>query len=161
MDLDLLRFRIPLCGNDLCGRYARSTASGGRTTRSPAISQGSLTEACEHAKADFHPITETDVAEAKAVLMEALGRLDERLTEAGANGDGWRKYLHWDVLQDSLRADNKHNLARLTRIHAFFTRGYDGLELAWFLDAQHALENYVVMASVVGSPQVRAGMKAD
>ncbi len=122
----------------------------------PAIPQGSLTEACEHAKADFHPITETDVAQAKEVVVAALGRLDERLTEAGANGEGWRKYLHWDVLQDSLRAENRHNLVRLTKIHTFFTRGYDGLELAWFLDAQHALENYIVMASVVGSPQVRA-----
>ena len=127
----------------------------------PAVPQESLAEACEHAKADFHPITQTDVAQAKEVLVAALGRLDEKLTEPGANGEGWRKYLHWDVLQDSLRAENRPNLDRLTQIHAFFTRGYDGLELAWFLDVQHALQNYIVMASVVGSPQVRTDYESE
>jgi hypothetical protein len=121
----------------------------------PSVPQGSLAAACQQAKADFHPITQSDVAQAKTVLLEAVGRLDEKLTEAGEIGEGWRKYLHWDLLQESLRGDTRRDLDRLTQIYAFFTRGYDGLELAWFLDVQHALENYIVMAGVVGSPHVR------
>jgi hypothetical protein len=120
-----------------------------------SIPQGSLAEACKHAKADFHPITPTDVAQSRTVLLEALGRLDQKLTEAGANGEGWRKYLHLDLLNESLSSGKKPNLDRLTRIYGLFNRGYDGLELAWFVDAQHALINYIAMASSVGSPQVR------
>ena len=51
-------------------------------------------------------------------------------------------------------------MTRLTRIYTLFTRGYDGLELAWFVDAQHALENYIVMANIVGGPQVRTGYES-
>jgi hypothetical protein len=114
----------------------------------------SLSTAYEKAKADFHPIDAGDVAQAKTVLLEALGRLDEKLTQAGSYGPGWREYLHWNVLQDELGGE-KPDLARLTRIHAFFVRGYDGLELAWFADVQHALHNYVATAGAVGKAGIR------
>ncbi len=135
--------------------FVAAAAHAAETKPQPAPPpQGSLAAVCEQAKANFHPITQADVAQAKTVLVEAIGRLDEKLTEVGDIGEGWRKYLHWDVLQESLRAE-KPDLARLTEIHAFFTRGYDGLELAWFLDADHALLNYIVTASAVGSPGIR------
>jgi hypothetical protein len=134
---------------------AAVTCAADKASRPTPAPQESLAAACEHAKADFHPITQADVVQAKTVLTEAIGRLDEKLTEAGAYGDGWRKYLHWELLQQSVRGDTKRDMDRLAQIYGLFTRGYDGLELAWFLDVQHALENYMAMANTVGSPQVR------
>jgi hypothetical protein len=134
---------------------AAMTCAADTTPQPTKAPQGSLAAACQHAKADFHPITQADVAQAKTVLMDALGRLDNKLTEAGVHGEGWRKYLHWELLQKSVGGDTKQDMARLTKIYGLFTRGYDGLELAWFLDVQHALENYIVTANAVGSGQVR------
>jgi hypothetical protein len=114
----------------------------------------SLAAICEHAKVDFRAITQADVAAARTTLLEALGRLDEKLTEAGANGEGWRKYLHWDLLQESVRGETKRDLDRLTKIYSLFARGYDGLELAWFLDVQRALGNYIVTVNAVGNRHV-------
>ena len=119
------------------------------------IPQQLLSATCENAKADFRPIAQTDVAQAKTVLLEALGRLDEKLTLAGTDGEGWRRYLHWNALQESLQSDRQPDLARLARIHALYVAGYDGLELAWFLDVQHALHNYIATTGAVDSPQVR------
>ena len=104
---------------------------------------------------------ETDVAQAKTVLVEALGRLDEKLTEAGANGEGWRKYLHWDAAARVASRREEAQFGPPDQNSRPFTRGYDGLELAWFLDVQHALQNYIVTASVVGSPQVRTDYESE
>ena len=120
-----------------------------------ATTQGSLAAACERAKGDFHPITPADVAQAKTVLLEAIGRLEERLAEPGVDREGWSKYLHLDLLQQQLATDQKPDMDRLTRIYGFFTKGYDGLELAWFLDVQHALQNYIVTAKAVDNPNLR------
>lgn len=120
----------------------------------PAVPE-SLAAACQKAKADFRLITADDVAQAKTVLVDALARLDERLNEPGVDREGWRKYLHLDVLQEQLDSDQKPDLARLTRIYGLFVRGYDGLDLAWFLGVQHALQNYIVTSGAVDSPKVR------
>lgn len=125
-----------------------------------AASQGSLATACEQAKSDFHPLTSTDAAQAKTVLQEAIGRLEERLTEPGVDREGWSRYLHLDLLQQSLAADEKPNLDRLTQVYGFFTKGYDGLELAWFLDVQHALQNYIVTTKAVDNPGLRKAYEA-
>ena len=101
----------------------------------------------------FDPITQADVAQAKTVLLEALGRLDQRLTQAGPDGEDWRKYLRWDALQESLRGDKQPDMALLARIHARYIAGYDGLELVWFLDVQHALHNYIATIGAVDNPQ--------
>ena len=114
-----------------------------------------LSAACKNAKAEFHPITQTDVAQAKAVLVEALGRLDERLPQAGPGGDDWRKYLHWNALQEALRADGTPDTLLLTRVFEKYNADYEGLELVWFLDVQHALHNYIATIGAVGNPGVR------
>jgi hypothetical protein len=114
-----------------------------------------LSAACVKAKAEFHPITQIDVAQAKAVLLEALDRLDQRLTLAGSGGEDWRKYLHWNAFQETLGADKQPDLALLSRTHARYVAGYEGLELVWFVDVQRALHNYIATIGAVDSPQVR------
>jgi hypothetical protein len=121
-----------------------------------AIPRDQLSAACRNAKAAFHPLDQADVAQAKTVLVEALGRLDQRLAQAGDGGDAWRKYLEWDALQQSLAGDKKPDLASLTGIHARYAAGYEGLDLVWFLDVQHALHNYIATIGGVNAPGLRA-----
>jgi hypothetical protein len=119
-----------------------------------------LPAACMKAKAEFRPITQTDVEQAKTILLEALGRLDQRLTLAGPNGENWRKYLRWGVLQDELRGDKQPNKVLLDEVYKRYMAAEDGLDLVWFLDVQHALRNYMFMVAAVGNPQVRAAYDA-
>ena len=138
--------------------YAFAANTYAADTESPgiAIPTDQLAAACRNAKAEFHPISQTDVIQAKAVLSEAIDRLDQRLTLAGPGGDAWREYLQWDALQALLRGEKQPDLPVLTRIHSRYTAGYEGLELVWFLDVQHALHNYIATIGAVNEPQVRA-----
>ncbi len=115
----------------------------------------SLPDLCQKARADFRPLTQNDVEQAKTVLVDATKRLDERLSLAGPNGDDWRKYLELAALQDQLRRAAGPDRAVLERIHSRFTAGYEGLELVWFLDVTQALHNYLATASAVDNPKVR------
>ena len=54
-----------------------------------------LPAACRKAKADFRPLAQADVEQAKTVLIEALDRLDQRLNLDGSNGQDWRSISKW------------------------------------------------------------------
>jgi hypothetical protein len=127
---------------------AESKPQDGSTPR------GQLSAVCTRAKAEFHPISQADVAEARTTLMEAFDRLDQRLTLAGAGGEEWRKYLHWEAMQGALRGD-KPDVKLLTGIWARYSAGYDGLELVWFVDVQRALHNYIATIGAVDNPRIR------
>ncbi len=120
------------------------------------IPQEKLLEACRATKADFHPLTSADVADAKAVLLDALARLDRRLSEDGANGEAWRKYLRLGMLREELRGDKQPDPTRLTNLLKRFRSGDEGLELVWFLDVERALHNYIATAGAVANPHIRA-----
>lgn len=113
-------------------------------------------ETCQAAKAEFRAITAADVAKAKTVLVDALDRLDERLTQAGPGGDAWRTYLLWDALQKELRGSGQPDRTLLTRVHTRLNAGHEGLELVWFLDVQRALHNYIATSGVSDNQRLRA-----
>jgi hypothetical protein len=135
--------------------FAVTTYAADAESPAAPIPREQLSAACEKAKAEFHPITQTDAAEAKTVLLEAVARLDAKLTSAGAIGEDWRKYLQWDSLQEALRADQQPDLQRLTSIHAKYVAGYEGLELVWFVDVQRALHDYIATTGAVGNESIR------
>ena len=136
--------------------FAASTYAANPEPQTAPVPREQLAAACKNAKADFHPLTQDDVAQAKSVLVEALGRLDQRLTLAGPGGEDWRKYLHWDALHETLGAGKQPDVALLQRSYARLIAGYEGLELVWFLDVQHALHNYIAMIGAVDKPAIRA-----
>lgn len=129
-----------------------AAASEGREV---GITLENLPAACRAAKSEFRAFTPADVEEARQELLEAIGRLDRRLSLAGGNGEAWRKYLEWDVLRTELQGNRQPDKAVLTRLHARYNAGYDGLELVWFLDVQRGLHRYIAMANAVASPQIR------
>jgi hypothetical protein len=140
----------------LCATLVLTTAFGRGTDSPSAIpAVGDLATACRQAKADFRPLTQTDVDQAKPVLIEALDRLDKRLSAAGPNGENWRKFLELAALRDQLQRPGGPDKAVLTRIFSRFNSGYDGLELMWFLDVQQALHSYLAMTFAVDNSQIR------
>ncbi len=129
-------------------------AAATETAQAPALE--SLSAACKKAKADFRPIDQSDVQQAKNLLIEALDKLDQRLAQAGDNGQAWRGFLEVAALREHLSRDAEPDKNLLGRIRARYNSGHDGLELVWFLDVQTALHNYLAMNAAVDNPKVRA-----
>jgi hypothetical protein len=124
------------------------------------VSAKELLAACQRARAEFRPLVQADVEKAKTVLIDALDRLDQRLAQAGGNGEAWGKYLELAALRDQLRRVEGPDKAVLARILGRFNSGHDGLELVWFLDAQRALQNYLAMTNAVGNSQIQTEFEA-
>lgn len=135
--------------------FAVSTYAADAASDDASIPLDQLVAACGNAKATFHPITEADVAQAKTVLLDAMDRLEQRLAQAGTGGDAWRKYLLWESLQEATSSDKQPDSAVLSRVHARYVAGYDGLELVWFVDVQRSLHNYIATMGAVGNERLR------
>jgi len=116
---------------------------------------GELSAACKKAKTEFHPLTPPDVQQAKKELLRDLDLLDRRLSQAGSNGDDWRKYLLWSALQAELQGDKPADKTLLTGVYQCYAAAYEGLELVWFLDVQQSLRTYIATVNAVGNPQVQ------
>jgi hypothetical protein len=126
--------------------------TGSSETPTPASGAASLVAACREAKADFHPISQSDVAQDKEVLLAAIQRLDARLSEAGPNGDAWRKYLLWDAMPAAI---DQPDSGKFWKIYDRYTADHDGLDLVWFVDVREALRRYEAISRAVHNPKVR------
>lgn len=110
-----------------------------------------LATACETAKANFHPLTQADLAPIITELNEAVKRLDARLTAAGPSGEAWRKYLHWTAFQQELSSPAPKREV-LTDVYQRLSAGEEGLNLVWFVDVQRALRQYLRVSGDIESP---------
>ncbi len=117
----------------------------------PAAPAADLPQAATAAKSQFRPLTPADLEQSRMELLAALDRLDRRLTEAGENGNDWRKYLDWQKLASQLGADQQPDRATLTKLYEHFNADYEGLELVWFVDVQRALRHYIAMLGAVSN----------
>jgi len=120
----------------------------------PALAE--LPALCQAAKEGFRPLTAADLADVKKDLVEAVTQLDRRLDKAGKNGEAWRKYLHWDRMQDQLRARGEPDLDVLDEVYKKYTSDHDGLELVWFLDVRRGLQRYRNTARKIDDPKLQA-----
>jgi hypothetical protein len=108
-----------------------------------AVAQApALPEAVLQAESRFRPVTAEEVAAAKAVLADAVGKLDRFLANSGANGEGWRAYLKWPVLQEQLAAAKPDGEA-LAGVYRQISADQKGLELPVFANVAAALEGYL------------------
>lgn len=139
---------VILCAATACIAADAATA--------PSLAAKDLPVACRAAKTQFRPLTQTDATQAKAELLEAVARLDQRLTDAGENGNAWRKYLHWGQLQAELQNAQGANIEVLKEIRDLYAADCDGLDLVWFLDVQRTLRNYVGIVHAVDNQQMKA-----
>jgi len=135
--------------------FAAISYAAGKQASDTAIPLEELPAACKKAKTEFRPLTQLDAAQAKADMIQALDRLDQRLILAGENGNDWREYLLWGELRNELRDDKSADRNFLARVYQRYVAAHDGLELVWFLDVQRAIRSYIATANAVGNPQVQ------
>jgi len=135
-------------------------AVGAAASEESVIPRAELLPACRAARTDFRPLDNTDVEQSRENLLQALSRLERRLELAGPNGAAWGKYLQLEKLQALLQGAGPIDKTLLTRIHARFLAGYEGLELVWFLDVQQALHNYIATLNAVNNPAIKGAYES-
>ena len=100
----------------------------------PALFQQALSE--------FREITPQDVQEARQRLLSAAQSLEARLDRAGAEAEGWRKYLLWKTFSEELHKESPR-LEVLDTVYQQFSAGHEGLGLTWFRQVRAELERLI------------------
>ena len=131
------------------------SVSFGAISRAADNSFAGLATACEAAKAEFRPLTQADLEPIKAELVAAVKRLDARLTAAGPSGELWRKYLHWNALQEELGREGAPKREVLVEIYQRLSAGEEGLNLVWFVEVQRALRQYLRVSEDIDNPNLQ------
>ena len=106
------------------------------------VAKAGLPQAVLASESSFQPVTDADVAAAKAALVTAAGRLNTFLTTNGANGLAWGEYLRWKDLQSQL-ASATPDAAVLKSVAQQFTADQNGLELPVFATVGTALDQFI------------------
>jgi hypothetical protein len=106
------------------------------------------------AKSEFRPLTQADVADVKATLVVAVGRLKERLARDSENGKSWCSFLQLDTLEAQLNQSTP-DVKALSTVYGRFASGQNGLELIWFADVRDGIRRYIELASGVDNPGLK------
>lgn len=107
-----------------------------------------MSAAIDQAKSNFEPVSPAEVAAARDELVAAVEQLEQFLATGGERGAGWKRYLQWDGLEQSLAAAANPNLALLVQSLQRFRSGAAGSELPPFQRVAAAIENYIALSTV-------------
>ena len=102
-----------------------------------------LTAALRAAHDNFKPITDDQLAAAKADLSKQMQALENFVGAKSANGKNWLSYLSWDDAKKQLAGDSKPDLGPLTVTYGQLNRDENGLELTPFRRVSDALWKYI------------------
>lgn len=109
----------------------------------PLVRLSELPQAALDAKAQFHPATDADVAEARKSLTDAMATLDQYLAKGGKqNADKWKKYLRWGEVDEQLNAEDGPDWKVLHSVALKYYENVTGLEEPRFVDVRVALKSY-------------------
>ena len=157
----VFRMSIPRIGGNVGMRILFATivvlivCAFGTAIQAADNSFAGLAAACESAKAEYRPLTPADLEAIKAELSAAVKRLDDRLTAADASGDLWRKYLHWNALQEELGRSGTPKREVLSEVYQQLSAGEEGLNLVWFVEVQRALRQYLKVSEDLENPKLQ------
>jgi hypothetical protein len=107
-------------------------------------SDAALLDRAKAAKENFRPLARDEVSRRRLEVQRALGELDRSLaTSRSGYAAGWKAYLHWDQLTQSLASDDTADVAVLRDVFERFRRNNRGLEMPKFLQARDRLRDYL------------------
>jgi len=103
-----------------------------------------LLEQVRTARESFRPLERDHVARRRQVLQRAMSQLDQTLARSRPGyAQGWKAYLRWDELNQSLASDETADPAALRVVLERFRRNNAGLELPKFLQVRDRLSDYI------------------
>jgi hypothetical protein len=96
----------------------------------------------EKARDDFRPVTEAQLAGARAEARQRMDELERFVGRGTANGQRWLRYLRWDALRSGMSGEAQPALEPLDATLERLNRDENGLELPRFRRLADALERY-------------------
>jgi hypothetical protein len=120
-----------------------SAAFGVPTATSVARADDDLTSTIHAAHDNFKPITDDQLAAAKADVNRQVQALERFINPNSTNGKQWIGYLSLDDAKKQLTTDGKPELAPLMTTYGKLNRDENGLELAQFRNLSDSLWKYV------------------
>lgn len=139
IDATLARFNAGAPGIELARFQKLREALVALGDQLAAANIGDLPDAAAKAQDKFQPVSDDQLAAAKAALQAATAKLDKYLS--GDNGAAWKKYLRWDKLQEQLKAESP-DADVLKSVAQQFIADKPGLEMPVYANVGSAVENY-------------------
>jgi hypothetical protein len=131
-----------------------SVRAAERVAAARAGTSADLTQIVREAKAQFHPVGERDVAEARKSLEKSLVAL-ERILGAPAVAQQWKDFLGWRTIEEQLAPGRSPDPEQLRRVRQRFVGDYAGLEMRRFTDVRTALGKYAQALEDAANPTLR------
>ncbi len=101
-----------------------------------------LTTLFSQASDDFRPVTDEDLADARAELIESTNALERFVRPSTRNGERWLRYLKWAELEEALDAEGPPEPGPLAATYRQLNRDENGLEHRKFRRVSDALQRY-------------------
>lgn len=115
-----------------------------------------MSQAIEAAKENFRPVTPEQVDAAREDLIQAAQRFERFLGPGSRKGEGWKRYLKWDGVQESLSKPLNPELGPLRESLDRFRAGTPGTELPIFRQTASAMEKFLDLSAIARASDQQA-----
>jgi hypothetical protein len=116
-----------------------------------AVADDTLATLIKEAREGFQPVTDEQLASARADLVRQADALQRFLVPGSTNGQNWNRYLMWDALQQQLASDQPTDYAPFEATYFQLEADHNGLELAPFRRLSNALRRHIDLAMAARS----------
>jgi hypothetical protein len=117
-----------------------------------AQAQDDLPGLFEKAPANFKPVSEKEVADARADLDSSIKAVEQFIRPSGENGKRWTKYLRLDELKQALAAEGAPEPRALGTTYQRLNRDENGLDMKAFRNLAHSLQRFMQLSQIAQQP---------
>jgi len=136
----------------LSAGVATGDAAGATQPAVPPASR--LAAAVRAAEAEFQPVTPERVDAARQTLRQAVDSLRSHLEQSGANGEAWKRFLHWGDLERQLSGAAQPDPEELRQVRQCFVGNHAGLERPVLVAVREALGQYAQLLEDARQPDL-------
>ena len=106
----------------------------------------------QSAMESFRPVSDEELADARAELEDSMAALVRYVRPSSRNGERWLRYLRWEELKEALAAEGPPNPGPLAATYRQLNRDESGLELPQFRRVSDALLRYSQLLQLAQQP---------
>lgn len=114
----------------------------------PAWAADDLSGLFEKARTNFQPVSQQQVADARADLEARMRDVEQFVRPSSENGKRWLAYLRWDQLKQALADEGAPNLRALATTQQRLNRDESGLDLQVFRRLSDSLQRFVQLSQI-------------
>lgn len=117
-----------------------------------AQAQDDLAGLFDKAPANFKPVSENEVADARADLNSSVKAVDQFIRPSSENGKRWTKYLRLDELKQALATEGAPDLRALGTTYQRLNRDENGLDMRAFRKLADSLQRFMQLSQIAQQP---------